>query len=63
MKNFNDFFDVHNIEHLLAYKHLSMTGVWPKDFVPDDCEISHLWISHIQSRMADAYVEFKIKGE
>jgi len=33
-----DFFDPYNIDHIHAYKIMSNTGVWPKDFLPENIE-------------------------
>lgn len=56
-------FDIYNVEHLAAYKHLSETGTWPKGFIADGISLPHMWISVIQSRMADAWVKAGMKGD
>lgn len=61
--NFNDFFDVYNVKHLAAYRHLTKTGIWPEGFIPVDCVMPNLWISHIQAKMAYAYVDFALSGK
>lgn len=48
-------FDIHNPEHINAYKHLSKTGTWPKGFVTDSIVLPALWLTIIQARMAEAY--------
>lgn len=55
--DFMDFFDVYNIEHLKAYKHLSESGTWPKGFIPEDCELSPVWAYQVVEKMAVAYVD------
>ena len=59
-----DWFDIDNIEHLKAYKHLRATGCWPKDFLPKDITtFESMWISRLSDRLADRYVEEKLSGD
>ena len=60
-ENFNDFFDVHSIEHMQAYKYLEKTGFWPEGFIPDDCVFSHVWLAEIQARMAIAWAKQRVR--
>ena len=55
--NFLDFFDVYNIEHLKAYKHLTQNGSWHEGFLPEDCKMSPIWAYQIAEKMSIAYVE------
>jgi hypothetical protein len=60
---FEDFFDIYNVAHLAAYKHLTQVGYWPKGFIPDNCSCQHLSIITLQSKMADAYVKLGMEGK
>jgi len=55
-----DWFDMDNIEHLKAYKHLQDTGTWPKGFIPEDNEFVLLQTITLANRLADRYVEEKL---
>jgi hypothetical protein len=55
-----EFFDPYNIEHLKAWQHLEDTGFWPKDFIPKEIEMSSYWNYMLQSKMADAWVKWKL---
>ena len=55
-----DWFDVNNIEHLKAYKHLQDTGTWPKGFIPEDNEFVALQTTILANRLAGRYVEEKL---
>lgn len=55
--DFLDFFDIHNKEHLAAYRHLSVHGAWPVGFLPNNCEMSPIWPYQIAEKMAIAYVD------
>lgn len=56
-----DWFDPNNIKHLVAYKHLTQNGVWPKDFLPKDIQIPPFWITSIQNKMIEDWIDGKIK--
>jgi len=56
MMNIVDWFDVNNLEHLKAYKHLGETGVWPTTFIPNFVEMGTLWYGRITSKIADEFV-------
>ncbi|HUS48669.1 MAG TPA: hypothetical protein VMZ91_00750, partial [Candidatus Paceibacterota bacterium] len=60
---FLEWFDLNNICHLKAYKHLQTKGMWPKGFISDDMEMDINWSISIMSRMADALVNLKLKEE
>ena len=58
-----DWFDVHNKEHLAAWKHLSTKGTWPVGFVPyDDVELGPHWQVNIMSIMANAWLDEKLNA-
>jgi hypothetical protein len=59
---FENFFDIYNVSHLAAYKHLSQVGYWPKGFIPVNCKLSNMDIITIQSKMANAYVKLGMEG-
>jgi len=56
-------FDINNIEHLKAWRHLENTGSLPKHFVPVGVELSTNWKIKILARMAGAYLERELSGE
>ena len=58
-----EYFDVYNVDHIAAYKHLSDNGYWPKGFVPKDVVIPTLWQTLIASKMADAWVMMAMAGK
>lgn len=55
--DFMDFFDIYNIEHLKAYKHLSKNGTWPEGFIPENCKMSPIWAYQIAEKMSIVYVD------
>lgn len=59
----NNWFNIHSIEHLLAYKEMSRTGVWPQGFIPKGIVFPPNWSLAIASRMASQYVEEKISRD
>lgn len=58
--NILDFFDVTNLDHLKAWRHLQNTGLWPVGFIPDGTEFPTLWTYHINGILADAYIDSKL---
>ena len=58
-----DFFDVHNVDHLKAWRELSRSGVWPEGFIPEDTTFPHMWMFLLMSRMSDAWVENRIAND
>jgi hypothetical protein len=52
-------FDVNNVEHLAAYKHLCENGEWPDEF---KATANYLSVSAIQSRMAQKWVKYAMAG-
>ena len=59
--NIADWFDVNNIEHLKAYKHLEDTGFWPKNFLPEEMEMPALWGVSLAHKLADAYIDMMLR--
>jgi hypothetical protein len=57
-----DWFDPHDLKHLRAYRQLQTTGCWPEDFPPDHVELGTGWQMLITHKMADAWVDEKLKG-
>jgi hypothetical protein len=54
-----DFFDIYNIEHIRAYRHLENHGFWPEGFLPDEIEeITPHWQICIAARLATAFVDW-----
>lgn len=53
-----NWFDVHSLEHLRAYRYLQRTGHWEEGFLPDHviCDASTNWQVVLMSRMADAWI-------
>lgn len=58
-----DFFDIYNIKHIRAYKHLQIHGAWPIGFIPDDIEMENNWQMLIWAKMATAFVDAVLKGD
>lgn len=58
-----DWFDIENIEHLKAYKHLQATGVWPKGFLPKDITFEPAWTIALSGRLADRFIKEKFSGD
>lgn len=74
--SFNKWFDITNLNHLKAYKHLCDSGFWPKGFIPDVVEMdldknhpfflvatfdTEPWHVLLASRMAKAYTDLKVE--
>lgn len=55
--DFNDFFDVNDVDHIKAFIHIQNTGMWPEGFIPDNCVFSNVWHVQLYAKLADAYVE------
>ena len=56
-----DWFDPENIEHVKAYDELQQRGIWPKGFLPEDIEMGNCWQVLLMSKLADKYIESKLK--
>lgn len=55
-----DWFDIKNIEHLKAYRHLEDNGQWPKGFIPKDVKFGSSWSVILKGIMASEYVREKL---
>lgn len=51
-------FDPQNLDHLRAYKYLTLNGVWPEGWPLGP--LSHMWQIVIQSKIAAAWLEEKL---
>ena len=56
----NDFFDVNNSEHILAYEYLQKYGSWPEEFISGPIVIDMNWNQKIKDKMAKAWVNKKL---
>jgi hypothetical protein len=56
---FNEWFDIHSIEHLKAYAHLQSSGSWPKHFLPADVVENDGWREELNARIVDIYIRMK----
>jgi hypothetical protein len=57
-----DFFDPKNIEHLIAFREMQNTGIWPRwfwDWV-ENCEIPSMWYSMIAMKITNEYIKEKL---
>ncbi len=50
-----EWFDPENEKHMKAWKHLSKSGSWPRDFIPDDVEFPNLWQVSLAGIMGELY--------
>ena len=56
------YFDINNIEHLLAFSRLNKEGKWPDGFIPEDTTFENVgWHMLLESKMAGAYIKLKLK--
>lgn len=60
--NIVDWFDLDNIEHLKAYRHLGTTGMWPKDFLPGNIVIKTGWNFQLMIKIADRFIKEKLQN-
>ena len=54
-EDITDFFDVYNIDHIVAYKGLLETGKWPEGFIPEGTTFPKTWQIHIAFKMSNAW--------
>lgn len=59
--NFNDWFDVSNIEHLIAYRTLMRTGFWPENFIPDYVIMEVNWNIILAFKLSEKYISEKLE--
>ena len=57
--DFIDWFDVDNMDHLKAAKHLMVIGSWPEGFIPDNVIMDPGWYMTMAVGMANAYIILK----
>ncbi len=55
-----DWFDPNNIEHLKAYRELEHTGIWPKEFLPENILFTQVWHVGIACKLADCWLQEKL---
>ncbi len=52
------------IEHIKAYRHLQITGVWPKGFIPEEVDSYNVgWHILIAGKMANEWIIRKLEEE
>jgi hypothetical protein len=56
-----NWFDPNKLEHLQAYQVLNDTGLWPEHFIPADVRFPVGWAGQLNMRLADLYVNEKVK--
>ncbi len=54
-----DWFDPNNIEHIKAYQTLERTGMWPKDFLPENILLTDTWQVGIMAKIASCWIVHK----
>lgn len=54
----HEWFDVHNDEHLNAWRHLEKNGSWPDAFIPHDVEFDTGWQFAIAMKLVSEYLKF-----
>jgi hypothetical protein len=64
-QNLVDYFNPHDISHIIAYRELQITGQWPKDFWEQikDMDKDPCWSVSIAYKLAECYIELKLKDE
>ena len=60
-KNLCEWFDVSNIDHLKAYRHLEQHGSWPEGFIPENVNRNHMSTIVILGKLAGAYLDLKVE--
>ena len=55
-----EWFDVYDYDHLMAWQEVNRTGAWPEGFIPDDVEMTNNWQVLLMSNMADAWLTCKV---
>lgn len=56
-----DWFDVNNIEHLKAYKHLMGNGYWEEGFIPENVTVEPMSTIGIMNKLSEAYITKMLK--
>lgn len=57
----DDFFDVDDISHLQAYKHLQATGMWPENFIPERVKLTGAWSTRLEAKMAERWIDHSLR--
>jgi hypothetical protein len=52
-----EFFNPHNVDHMVAYDHVMATGRWPEGFIPEGTVFSSVWQVELLGKMAYAWIE------
>lgn len=59
-----EFFNIYNVEHLLAFRYLEREGVWPTGFLPADVRFyPGAWKQMLESKMSTAWYEHALLGK
>ena len=58
-----DFFDIHDTDHLVAFKIMDNEGSWPNDFLPDNIYLSKSYRYHLTARMLAEYLKEHLPKE
>lgn len=55
----DEFFNPHDINHVMAYRHLEETGSWPKGFLPEEVynSMGPTWHVELVGMMAQAWLK------
>lgn len=61
--NIVDWFDPFNRCHIQSFSYLERTGMWPKEFLPENIEIPSLWLISIVRKIAAAWVKAVESGD
>lgn len=60
---FEDWFDVTNVEHLKACRHLYKHGQWPENFKPENVIAGPYLVPTIERKIVNAYLTKMIPEE
>ena len=55
-----EWFDINDLSHLQAYKHLTNVGQWPENFIPSDVTLHGCWQATLAFKLANAYVTLQV---
>lgn len=58
-----EWFDVKNVEHVLAYRYLGKHGHWPENFIPKHVICLGPWQVSLMAKMSEAWVAVMIGGK
>ena len=57
---FADWFDPNDIEHLRVFRHVSAGKAWPEGFLPENVELTSLWLVEGYHKLAYAWMDLKL---